>query len=111
MTLKCSEEANKIHKSMTRFVLPVGMTLHMNGTALYSSMVILFVAQMQGTTISFQQLATICVTCVIMSMAFPGTPLQGGTIPSFLAVCAMMGVPNPFEILVYIIMVDISVYV
>ena len=109
MTLKCSEEANKIHKSITRFVIPVGMTLHMNGTAMYFSMVILFVAQMQGTTIGFQQLATICISGVVMSMAFPGTP-HGGTIPSFLAICAVIGVPNPFEVLIYVMIVDIFVY-
>ena len=110
MTLKCNEEANKIHKSITRFVLPLGMTLHMNGAALYYSMVVLFVAQMQGMTIGFQQSTAICISCVLMSMAFLGTPLQGGTIVHFMAACAMIGIPNPFEILVYIMTIDIFMY-
>ena len=109
-TLKCNEEANKIHKSITRFVLPLGMTLHMNGAALYFSMVTLFVAQMQGMTIGFQQLATICISCVLMSMAFAGAPSQGGSIVHFMAACAMIGVPNPIEILVYIMTIDIFMY-
>ena len=110
MTLKCNEEANKIHKSITRFVLPLGMTLHMNGAALYYSMVVLFVAQMQGMTIGFQQSAVICISCVLMSMAFAGLPFHGGTIVNFLAACAIIGIPNPIEILVYIMTIDIFMY-
>ena len=105
-TLKCNEEANKINKIVTRFVLPLGMTLHMNGSAMYYSMVTLFIGQMQGMDIGFQQTAAISLSCVLMSMALPGAPSSGGTIVNFMAACAVIGVPNPFEILPYIMAVE-----
>lgn len=56
ITMKCMEENNKLPESVTRFVLPLGMTIHMNGFALYYPMVALFVSQMHGINISYQLL-------------------------------------------------------
>ncbi len=59
MTIKCMEEKNKLPEPVSKFVLPLGMTLHMNGTAMYFPMAALFVAQMHGMNINFQLIATL----------------------------------------------------
>ncbi len=53
------EEKNKLPEPVSKFVLPLGMTLHMNGTAMYFPMAALFVAQMHGMNINFQLIATL----------------------------------------------------
>ena len=106
MTLQCNEEVNKIDKSVTRFVLPLGMTLHMNGSAMFYSMAALFMGQMQGMEIGLQQIAALCLSGVLLSMAFPALPLHGGSVVNFMAACAIINVPNPFEILSYIMTME-----
>ena len=55
-TIKCTEEKNKINKLISRFVLPVGATVNMNGTALYEAVAVIFIAQLNGRTLSFMDL-------------------------------------------------------
>ncbi|KAF8792784.1 Excitatory amino acid transporter 2 like protein [Argiope bruennichi] len=52
ITFKCLEENNHIDCRVTRFVLPVGATVNMDGTALYEAVAALFIAQMNGITLS-----------------------------------------------------------
>jgi solute carrier family 1 (high affinity glutamate transporter) protein 2 len=59
MTMKCMEENNRLPEPVSKFVLPLGMTIHMNGSAMYYPMVTLFVAQMHGLSISFQLIITL----------------------------------------------------
>lgn len=47
-TFKCMEEKNKIPKLISRFVLPVGATINMDGTALYEAIAAIFIAQLNG---------------------------------------------------------------
>ncbi|CAG2118410.1 unnamed protein product, partial [Medioppia subpectinata] len=54
VTMKCMEEKNKLSQTVSQFVLPLAMTMHMPGAATYYPMVSLFVAQMHGMTITFQ---------------------------------------------------------
>ena len=46
-------------KRITRFVLPVGATINMDGTALYEAVAPIFIAQMNGIDLSFGQIITI----------------------------------------------------
>ena len=48
VTYKCLEENNKIDRRVTRFVLPVGATINMDGTALYEAVAATFIAQSNG---------------------------------------------------------------
>lgn len=59
VTFKCLEENNKIDKRITRFVLPVGATINMDGTALYEALAAIFIAQVNNVEMNFGQILTI----------------------------------------------------
>ncbi|MEQ2199410.1 Excitatory amino acid transporter 1, partial [Xenoophorus captivus] len=59
VTFKCLEENNKIDKRITRFVLPVGATINMDGTALYEALAAIFIAQVNNMEMNFGQIITI----------------------------------------------------
>lgn len=57
--MKCMEEDCKLALPISRFVLPLGMTIHMPGATMYYAMIALFVAQMQGLSITLTMLFTL----------------------------------------------------
>ncbi len=59
VTFRCLEEHNNIDKRITRFVLPIGATINMDGTALYEAVAAIFIAQATGRTLSVGDLAAI----------------------------------------------------
>lgn len=48
ITFKCIEEKNHVPKAVSRFVLPVGATINMDGTALYEAIAAIFIAQINN---------------------------------------------------------------
>lgn len=59
ITFKCLEENNNVDKRVTRFVLPVGATINMDGTALYEALAAIFIAQVNDYDLNFGQILTI----------------------------------------------------
>lgn len=59
ITFKCLEENNKVDKRVTRFVLPVGATINMDGTALYEALAAIFIAQVNDYDLNFGHILTI----------------------------------------------------
>lgn len=59
VTFRCAEENNRIDKRITRFVLPVGATINMDGTALYEAVAAIFIAQMNDYPLDAGQIVTI----------------------------------------------------
>jgi Na+/H+-dicarboxylate symporter len=56
VTYKCLEERNRVDQRVTRFVLPVGATINMDGTALYEAVAAIFIAQSNGMTLNAAQI-------------------------------------------------------
>lgn len=48
VTIQCLEDKNKIDPRISRFVLPIGATINMDGTALYEAVAAIWIAQMYG---------------------------------------------------------------
>ncbi len=48
VTIQCLEDKNKIDSRISRFVLPIGATINMDGTALYEAVAAIWIAQMYG---------------------------------------------------------------
>lgn len=59
VTFRCLEENLGIDKRVTRFVLPVGATINMDGTALYEAVAAIFIAQMNGIELDWGQIVTV----------------------------------------------------
>lgn len=59
VTFRCLEENLKIDKRVTRFVLPIGATINMDGTALYEAVAAIFIAQMNDIALDGGQIITV----------------------------------------------------
>lgn len=59
VTFRCAEENNLVDKRITRFVLPVGATINMDGTALYEAVAAVFIAQLNDLELDIGQIITI----------------------------------------------------
>lgn len=57
--MACLEEKNKIDVRVSRFVMPIGATINMDGTALYEAVAAIFIAQLKGMELSFGQIAAV----------------------------------------------------
>jgi len=59
ITFRCLEENLGIDKRVTRFVLPIGATINMDGTALYEAVAAIFIAQMNNVQLSPFEVITV----------------------------------------------------
>ncbi|MBX3703688.1 MAG: dicarboxylate/amino acid:cation symporter [Steroidobacteraceae bacterium] len=73
------------------FVLPLGATMNMAGTALYEGCVVLFVAQVFGIDLSFVQQMTLLLLAVLSAVAVAAIP--GGSLPLIAGLLASFGIP------------------
>ncbi|CAH3115856.1 unnamed protein product [Pocillopora meandrina] len=76
-TIRCLEEHNKVDARISRFVLPLGATVNMDGTALYEAVAAVFIAQANGITLNVGQLITTCFTATAASIGAAGIPQAG----------------------------------
>ena len=77
LTLKTAEEKLKVTPAVARFVVPLGATVNMDGTALYQAVAAIFLAQVFGIEIGLQGIGVILVTAIGASIGTPGTPGVG----------------------------------
>uniref|UniRef100_A0A8C8MPE0 Amino acid transporter n=1 Tax=Oncorhynchus tshawytscha TaxID=74940 RepID=A0A8C8MPE0_ONCTS len=77
VTFRCAEENLRIDKRITRFVLPVGATINMDGTALYEAVAAIFIAQINDYDLDVGQIVTISVTATVASVGAAGVPNAG----------------------------------
>jgi DAACS family dicarboxylate/amino acid:cation (Na+ or H+) symporter len=73
------------------FVLPLGATLNMNGTALFEGATVLFLAQVFGVELSLGAQLVVVVMAVVTAIGTAGIP--GGSIPLLMMILGMVGVP------------------
>ncbi len=76
---------------VTGFVVPLGATMNMAGTALYEGCVVLFVAQMFGIELGFAQQMTLLLLAVLSAVAVAAIP--GGSLPLIAGLLASFGLP------------------
>ncbi|RXK85039.1 dicarboxylate/amino acid:cation symporter [Chlorobaculum sp. 24CR] len=77
LTIECAEEKNGISKRTAGFVLPLGATVNMDGTALYEAVAVIFIAQMNGIALGPPELLVIFLTATLAAIGAAGIPEAG----------------------------------
>jgi DAACS family dicarboxylate/amino acid:cation (Na+ or H+) symporter len=91
-TLRTAEEEFGVPREIAGFVVPLGATMNMNGTALFEGMTVLFLAQVFGIDLSLGTQLIVVIMSIITAIGAAGVP--GGSIPLLVMVLGMVGVPG-----------------
>ncbi|PYO96921.1 MAG: dicarboxylate/amino acid:cation symporter [Gemmatimonadetes bacterium] len=86
-----AEQELKIPPEIAGFVLPLGSTMCMNGTALFEGVTVLFLAQLFGISLDLPTQMVVIVMSVITAVGAAGVP--GGSLPLLMVVLGSVGVP------------------
>ncbi len=77
LTLEATETHNKVDERAARFVLPMGATLNMDGTALYEAVAVIFIAQAMGIELGLWQQILVVITATLAAIGAAGIPEAG----------------------------------
>jgi len=91
VTFRCLEETLKLDRRVTRFVLPIGATVNMDGTALYEAVAPVFLAQLMGRQLSIGQLIIVSLTATVASVGAASIPSAG--LVTMLLVMSAVNIP------------------
>jgi Na+/H+-dicarboxylate symporter len=91
LSIKTAEDKLGVRPSIAQFVIPIGATINMNGTALYQGVATIFLAQVFGIDISPAGMAVLVVVAVGASIGSPATPGVGIVILSM--ILGSVGIP------------------
>lgn len=91
ITISCLDEMG-IDPRVTRFVIPVGATINMDGTALYEAVAAIFIAQLRGISLSFGHIVAVSVTATAASIGAAGIPQAG--LVTMVMVLDTVGLPS-----------------
>lgn len=90
-SMRVAREGLSIPREIAGFVLPLGATLNMNGSALFEGATVLFLAQVFGVELSLGAQVVVVVMAVVTAIGAAGIP--GGSIPLLMMILGMVGVP------------------
>ncbi len=90
LTIQCAKEAG-VDERARRFVLPLGSTVNMDGTALYEAAAAMFIAQAYGLQLGLGQQAVIVVTATLAAIGAAGIPQAG--LVTMIIVLEVVGLP------------------
>lgn len=82
---------NKVDERAARFVVPLGSTVNMNGTALYEAVAAMFIAQAYGIELSVAQQAIVFITATLAAIGAAGIPEAG--LVTMVIVLSAVGLP------------------
>ena len=92
VNMDCCQDNLGVSKSITSFVLPLGATINMDGTALYQGVAAVFIAQVFGMDLNLMQQITLVLTATLASI---GTaPVPGVGIIMLVIVLKSVGIPE-----------------
>lgn len=77
VTMECAERRARVSRRSVEFVLPLGSTVNMDGTALYQSVAAVFIAQASGIPLGPLEQLTIVGTATLASIGTAGVPQSG----------------------------------
>jgi len=77
VTLRCAEQHLHVKRDVAGFVIPLGATMNMDGTALYEAVAALFIANLVGIELSLLQQVIVFLTAMLAAIGAPGIPSAG----------------------------------
>ena len=77
VTLRCAEQHLHVKRDIAGFVIPLGATVNMDGTALYEAIAALFIANLAGVELSLIQQVIVFFTAMMAAIGAPGIPSAG----------------------------------
>jgi DAACS family dicarboxylate/amino acid:cation (Na+ or H+) symporter len=90
--LNVSENQLGVPRKVAGFVLPIGSTMCMNGTAIFEGITVIFLAEIFGIDLTLPQMVIVMIMSVITAVGAAGVP--GGSIPLLVGILTMFGVPG-----------------
>ena len=99
LTMDCVEKNAGVSNRVTSFVLPLGATVNMDGTALYECVAVIFIAQAFGVDLSFAQQLLIVVLALLTSIGVAGIP--SASLVAIVVILAVFGIPLEAVGLIY----------
>ncbi len=91
LTMERTQKHLGVSEEVSSFVLPVGVTINMDGTSCYQAVAAVFLAQVLGLDLTFGQMLLMLATATISSIGTPGIP--GGSIVMLMIVLDSVGIP------------------
>lgn len=91
VTMECVEKKLGVSNEVASFVLPVGVTINMDGTSCYQAIATVFIAQVFGVNLDIYDQLIIVITATLASIGTPGVP--GGSIVMLIIVLTSVGIP------------------
>ncbi len=77
VTMQCAQDNAGVSKKASAFVLPLGATINMDGTALYEAVAVVFLAQVYGADLGPIQMVLIALTATLAAVGAAGIPEAG----------------------------------
>jgi Na+/H+-dicarboxylate symporter len=102
ITLRCATQQLQVKPEIAGFVIPLGATINMDGTALYEAAAALFIANLAGIELNFAQQMVVLLTAMIAAMGAPGIPSAG----MVTMVMVLQSVGLPVEAIAILLPVD-----
>ncbi len=99
MTIDTAEKELGVPREVAGFVLPLGATLNMNGTAFFEAITVVFLAQAFGVPLSLGTQALLVVLTVLTAVSAAGIP--SGSIPLIVVMLVTVGVPGEAIALIF----------
>lgn len=90
-TLHCAQENLGVSKNIAGFIIPLGATVNMNGTAIFHALAAVFISQAYGISLGMQDLIIIVVTATLSAVGCAGIP--GGGLVTLSIVLSSVGLP------------------
>jgi Na+/H+-dicarboxylate symporter len=91
LSIKTAEEKMKVKSKISQFIIPLGATINMDGTALYQIIAVFFLAQLFSIDLGFTTILLITITALAASIGAPSAPGTGIVILSTILIAA--GIP------------------
>jgi Na+/H+-dicarboxylate symporter len=104
VTMRCVNKNAGASNRVTSFVLPLGATINMDGTALYECVAVMFIAQVMGMDLAFTQQFLVVALALLTSIGVAGVP--SASLVAILIIVNNVGIPNAEAVIGFLLAVD-----